>query len=594
MPVFEAVNNGLYASQNTKRKEVIVKVHRDSSSFINSIKIIDYGVGLDKHNLEAFRTPYTGNRIKSGGKGIGRFMGHAIFDKITYQSIYADLTTHKEISFQFTLKKGQEFTDYVCEDTNETQTGTTVIYSNVKRQYAPFTNTKSKNIQEELCLHFLSQLASGQCNIIIEDGSDEPVHLNKYFQFLSGDEFKLPYDLKGKLSKYYTVDKILSKNSIFLVANDRVVECRDDLNNVLGVKKFQDENGDKYVYDVVIYGDFLDKRVNQVRTGFDDFSEEKKRDITSRVANKIKELEKEAYKAVKKKQQKFYENIININPSLQSVDFDVDKIPPSMTSEQIAQDLLIRKYRDEEKAYKKFSFLLKEKDVPDEEFDELVESFSQQAQAELAHYIAYRDRIIQGLKRLSETQDPNESKLHNLISPYGKNKKQTTMTPESSYAENNFWLLDDRFMSFSKAFSDERIKKIIKEVKNNEDVTNMPNYEPDIVIFYNDIGESNYKDIVLVEFKACGTDERKKVSSISQINTDLSYIISSKELEKINNFWGYIVTDFDERTIRTLRAQQGLQELISMGEDPIFYYYNSNFKRNDGTPAHAHIYILHH
>ncbi len=592
MPVFEAVNNGLYSYSDKQKKHIHIEIDRSNDSFINEIKIIDAGIGLDRVNFEAFRTPYTGHRLKKGGKGIGRFIGHAVFNTIMYNSVYMDSEEYWEKSFVFSLDREKEFTNYFNEKTKEEATGTVVTYKNIKKPYLEFSNAEAIKIREELCLHFLSQLASNECEIIVKDGSEDEFSLSQYFSSLAGDEFELPYDLKGKINKYYASDKVLKKNSIFFIANDRVVEKKEDVNKTLGREIFTDKYNNKYAYGVVVYGEFLDERVNQVRTSFNDFSETERREITSSVAEKIKALEEAAYQDVKQQQQSFYDDIININPSLKTVDFSIDKISPSMTKEQIAQDLLVKKHRNEEKAYKKFSSLLKAKEIPYEEFENLVEGFSLEAQAELAHYIAYRERIIQGLSRLSETRNTDESRLHNIISPYGKNNPHTAMTVENSYAENNLWLLDDRFMAFSKVFSDEKIKTIIKEINNESQNGDLPNYEPDMTIFYNEIGEDNYKDIVLIEFKACGAKDRAKVNSIAQINTDLSYFTSSKELEKINNFWGYIITDFDERTIKSLKAQQGLQELVSIGDEPIFYYYNPNLQRHDGSSAHAHIYIL--
>ena len=199
-------------------------------------------------------------------------------------------------------------------------------------------------------------------------------------------------------------------------------------------------------------------------------------------------------------------------------------------------------------------------------------------EVELGRYIAYRQQIINHLLQLEQASSTSEEQLHDVFIEYldktkkqNKNKKQTF----DKYVDTNLWLLDDKFMFYKEVFSDESIKNIKSVITKENTYYSLNNCEPDITIFYNK-QHNKYKDVVVVEFKAIGmvSDEaRRKSVSTEEINTNIAVI--KKEIPDINNYYGFIITRFDDKTIERLVANDA-QMLYSHGDVPYFYIYNKN------------------
>lgn len=82
IPLYEAVTNAIQAIEdkfggdNLALGQIDIYVLRDDreDSRPNGFKVVDNGIGFTQVNLSAFLTSDTRNKIKRGGKGVGRFL----------------------------------------------------------------------------------------------------------------------------------------------------------------------------------------------------------------------------------------------------------------------------------------------------------------------------------------------------------------------------------------------------------------------------------------------------------------------------------------------------------------------------------------
>jgi hypothetical protein len=87
-PVFEAVSNSLHSIEDkyeeSAHEDGYIKVEIDIDA--KMIVVEDNGEGFTAANLDAFLTPFTGNKLRRNGKGFGRFVSFKIFDQVFYAS----------------------------------------------------------------------------------------------------------------------------------------------------------------------------------------------------------------------------------------------------------------------------------------------------------------------------------------------------------------------------------------------------------------------------------------------------------------------------------------------------------------------------
>src|ERR1700730_6623081 len=111
LPVYEAGSNAIHAlldrygaDKIATEGKLIFSFSIGTSADEFSVTISDNGNGLDDDNYAAFRTPFTGHKLRRGGKGFGRFVAFKVFDEVAYHS--KSVTTSGEIdtrSFRFDI-----------------------------------------------------------------------------------------------------------------------------------------------------------------------------------------------------------------------------------------------------------------------------------------------------------------------------------------------------------------------------------------------------------------------------------------------------------------------------------------------------------
>ena len=232
------------------------------------------------------------------------------------------------------------------------------------------------------------------------------------------------------------------------------------------------------------------------------------------------------------------------------------------------------------KAQDNFKRILSAKTISDADFNSAVGQLSLIAVAELGEYILYRNSIIKALDEAIIDESKKEKLIHDIFMPQGTVINNTD--GKADYKMSNMWLLDDKFMTFSNAFSDVSIKTIIETIFKDSTISaddiGMNSKKPDLAVFYNkDIS----RDALVVEFKSFNATLGEKEKSIAEISRNC-YLLKEK-IKEINTIWAYIITTIDDEFEISLRANGYKPRYTNANDGKILYFYNEGV---------AHIYAL--
>ncbi len=196
----------------------------------------------------------------------------------------------------------------------------------------------------------------------------------------------------------------------------------------------------------------------------------------------------------------------------------------------------------------------------------------------LTEYILYRNIIIDKISEI-DIKD-SESDIHNLIVPMRSHLKSGSKMKD--VYNNNAWLLDDKYMSYSTILSDLEMTNLLKEIALEEEYITEDNSRPDIAIVFsnnpNDINIVKF-DVVVVELKKLGLKLAKKEEIVSQLKQRARKLLQHYP-DRIQRIWFYGIIDFDDEFVRALKEDDYL-EIYSGGK---YYYKESNIIPDKNKP----------
>ena len=275
------------------------------------------------------------------------------------------------------------------------------------------------------------------------------------------------------------------------------------------------------------------------------------------------------------------EEVINQNPYLARYVKDMDDFTKSIDDiKKDAEKLFENSSKKVKEEVKKFSEnILKTRKFQKDKYIEITKDFTETGQEQLAHYFAYRQVIIEMLKNIYQTNTSKDSEklfsegdIHDLIMP----RKTSNHNNMENVTQNNFWLFDDKFMTFNFAASDNTMEKIREELA--MDLGEVPQgYEldrPDLLILYSDDETSiGLKDVVIIELKKIGLKEYDKSKALDQLAT-YADIFRKIMVNQIKDVFVYSFFEFDTKFEDLLRIRGYQPNILSGGEHILHYYYS--------------------
>ena len=151
---------------------------------------------------------------------------------------------------------------------------------------------------------------------------------------------------------------------------------------------------------------------------------------------------------------------------------------------------------------------------------------------------------------------------------------------EEKHFLSNLWILDDKFMTYSYAASDETVEAIKRdiEIKNNEKFKD--SNRPDLTIFFN--SKAEHRNLIMIEFKGANANKYEKNKALTELPDDVAIV--KKHIPNINTVWSYIITTIDDDFKFSISVQDFI-ELFTANSEYCAYYKYFN-KQN------AHEFIL--
>jgi hypothetical protein len=191
LPIFEAGSNSIHSlidkfgGGNIASEGKLVfsfSIGTTPSEF--TVTISDNGNGLDETNYPAFLTPFTGHKLRRGGKGFGRFIAFKVFEEVTYfsKSKPKDGTNTEIKTFKFDVYSNEEITDISGGVAPEFPTGCAVTYRQVKAPYHyQWSQISDQRILDRLSSNFLTYLVEGRMPETLVIIGDNEFDLKSHF-----------------------------------------------------------------------------------------------------------------------------------------------------------------------------------------------------------------------------------------------------------------------------------------------------------------------------------------------------------------------------------------------------------------------------
>lgn len=577
-PMFEAIANSIEAKATdinieieTTNADLDIETLTSNTLYkkrLYGYSVRDNGEGFTDKNITSFCTLRSDYKKQYGCLGYGRTTWLIVFEKVDIESY----VNNKEVIFTFDIDNANDLENITQQDCAQHARSTAIKFYNLTKPYKDnslFKNLGSDQdivsyIKESIVAHFLIKLClmkkDGQeCTISIKlNNITDKIDMNT-LPSLSERSFTIKDEKQEdtKFSLFYHILNCKRESEIYYCANGRAV-CK--------IKKIPLKHMKDSTFIAMLKSDYLDDYVNDSRTDFNfpknDLINVIDEDvIMEHLRPVIDQLLIERYPEIQEQNKNATEEAISEAPYLASY---------------IKKDTSIIKDKDEliknaEKLFKdnkvnirnKFNKILKSKKL-DQELEDIIPELSDIQARELGEYIVFRETLIMGLQKLSDRKEKYESLLHDIF------MKRRTDSDDNNHSvyDNNIWLLDDKFMSYVFAVSDKQIKTIKEKMGYKIETSLYNEKRPDMAMFYN--SKNNLKDVVVIEFKGLGAPKSEKEKSITELPKNLRII--RNEVSNIQQIWGYIITDFDEEYIDTLKDNEF--KLISKnGDFPIYYRY---------------------
>ena len=608
-PLFEAIINSLDAQATN----INIKIYTDKQKtlFDNTLRcaitgysVTDNGTGFTKENRDSFSKYLSSYKQKIGCKGIGRFTWLKIFENIDIESY----TGQEKVEFKFNENFSEN--DITIENNNLARK-TKVTFNNVNQKYYDkFNTTKLINSDESLIIDlekikelisdylsiklFLLDNAGVQFNININlDKHCVSINNNNILRFqekkfiisstINSEDDPVNYNF----SLYYAFeDNQKNQHKHYYCAHGRTVKpFTKTITN-----KFLPNNESSIM---LLTSDYFNERTNNEWNEFTFSMSENNKSllnplpipvINDRLKGIIDSILLERYPKLNEDNQQIIDECVDEFPYLAKY------IKEDTTQIKVRNDLLKyaekRFVEDKENVRNNFIKLLENKKGIDKNtFIESISKINDISARELAQYFLYREQIIKAIQKIKDDDTSTEADLHNLFMNMGIISKSEDIN--FSIYDTNLWLFDDKFLTYSSAFSDKKIKTIAEiSTSDSENITNQNN-EPDIAAFYTTV-DGNLKDVVVIEFKSPNAKELQNGVSVYELSRNIYPIV--EKMDDVRMAFGYVVLNIDDIMAKNLSKQPGVKT-FSTSSTPIFYIYNENIedKNNNKIPVHTYI-----
>lgn len=542
--VFSDPNQDMFAGTEERR-------------FLGQISITDDGEGFTPENLQYFDEICTGHKDSIGGKGVGRLSFLKYANKVQIES---QLPT-EFVSFPYT----PEFTpEDVKREARAGVNRTTIVLSDPKEQI----NTQVTKLVNSICddlrlLLFLKFQQGHSIELLFTHNSRQP--FDDSFRF-SGDGIKAlaqrNFELHGETFDCYLFrDEPPRKGIVAMLCADEL--CVEE---VAISRRF-----DICRHLIFVTSEYFNSRSNIERQRLEIPRTESEADMASPISRDklipklhdeclvmiqgLEEDDIEKFKTNNVEKLRKYYPFINVNSlNGDAALLDADEVVKSYRAQQARrEDQLI----DDLASGRQVS----------------LDDISHLASDDLARFIVHRALVIDSLAKMPP--ESAEDAIHNAILPKRSNGDEIR--------ENNVWLIDDKFLSYSSIFSDETLSKIVQQV--NSDFESKHQRRPDVAAFFSKDSEDHPNKLVIIEFKKPGADIFDNAKALSQCRLYASEL--ADKIPSVLEVFAFAIVDVDDEFYRELK-QTNYKDIFSLKERVVY----QDFKIGNQDSIPLHLYVM--
>ncbi|QDZ12550.1 hypothetical protein [Devosia ginsengisoli] len=519
LPVYEAGSNSIHsliehlgADHVATQGKLTFAFSKGSTPEQFSVAITDNAAGLNDTNFRAFRTPFTGNKLRRGGKGFGRFIAFKVFESIQYKSRYNEDGQDLTRAFVFDVSKDEEITELVLEPEFPYINGCAVTYESVRPTYhRQWEAVSEEKLLDHLTSNFLTYLVDGRMpeTVVEVEGKHHNLrdHFAKTFKheqthLLAVEIEGVSHDLRCDVSRVER-GKPFSKHTLLFFADNRLLGAGRAIENKIGRSAFQRPDGTEYVVIATLSGTFLDTHANQARTALE-VDEDQIATIVDIACEAILQTESAQHELIKDDQRDTVVDLLQRHPLLRyglsgsTVADYVKSKPNSWRQENFVSDLAVQRLREERRWTAYVQNTIADKDLFDQRKSQLLQRVSDTYRDALAEYIVHRKAVIEIADRLRGADDngtmTREDAFHQLIFP----RHQDSVSAKQF--QHNLWMLDERLAFVSYISSDRTLHGGRRQL--GDKVTDIAFYDECYVT-----GGQGNTSVVIVEFKRPGRDD---------------------------------------------------------------------------------------
>ncbi|MGL5963774.1 MAG: hypothetical protein ACRCZ2_05195 [Fusobacteriaceae bacterium] len=576
--LIEAIVNSIQSieEKGSTDGKITIKLNRNQNQLdldsstpdIESIEIVDNGIGFNTKNRNSYDTIYSDSKQLIGGKGFGRLTYLKYFNEVIVDSVFfEDGRYFKRLfrsSFNGLIEKNEtlvESDSNVCE--------TKILLNNlINDDFDKGLQTIARKLVDKLLIYFINDQYKCPEITVIDTYKNEILILNNYLKGDNCEIIKVHNDSFSYKNEIFEIKifKIFSPynqtSKVCLTAHNReVVSSNLDRYIPEFAECFNEEEGQKnYIIRSYIMGNFLDNSVSVERDRFEFTTQDSNKIYLDQDLNQS-EIEKEAAVITSqlfhdeiearfnKKKTKLNDYVIKESPYYKPylVDFDFQTLKLNPSNLEMEQILADHKYRFDITTKLTVRSILNQKSLEDsEKVNQIINDLSKTQESDLAKYIVYRKCVLELFEKSLEKDENGDYKkeedVHKIIIPM---RTDCTVLP---YEKNNLWILDEKLNFCEFIASDQQINTKTKNLD-----------RPDIVVFNRKIAfrsseNEAHNPITIFEFKR---PQRKsaKTKDEDHIEQIIKYVEQIKEgkyqtqkgrdinVGETTPFYGYLICD---------------------------------------------------
>ena len=560
----EALTNSIHAGS----KQISVDLHfsekqqeltpaNEERRVLETITIADDGEGFTPENLNFFDEVCTGHKDSIGGKGVGRlaFLKYAKSVKIRSQ------LSSELVEFDYTP-------EFKLEDVKRSALDGSVSTSITLMDLKEKINTQVTKLVNAICddlrlLLFLKHQAGHTIKLKFTHNSRQP--FDEDFTF-SGEAIKAELTrefefLDQKFNCYLFRDEPPRKGIVAMLCADEL--CIEEY--VIS-KRF-----DICRHLIFVTSDYFNQRSNIERQRLELPKTDEDVDMVSPISREklTPRIHEECMKMIDEAAEGDVEQFKTGNVTKLKKYYPFIKIDSlGGNAALLDADEVVKTYRAQQARREDQLIDALESGRP-VSWDDV----SHLASEDLARFIVHRALVIDSLAGMPPTSA--EDALHNAILP--------KRTDGSEIRENNVWLVDDKFLSYSNIYSDETLAKIIEEV--GQSVAEKQQRRPDVAAFFSKDDENHPNKLVIIEFKKPGADIFENNKALMQCRLYASEL--ADRIPTVLEVFAFSVVEIDDAFYRDMK-QTGFKDVFSLNDRVVY----NDFLIGGNNEIPLHLYVM--